>query len=1102
MLAEQIVYDGIRHYWMPFSSIRGTPTVQQVAMAWSDDPSDPDSWTWDGYKLSDAISPHLMKHDGTWYLFYGDRSSGSPYPISVATSSNVNGPFTFLQTVLTPGGGWEGSRLDQPYVFQRNDGKWILMYMGDLGTGFQRERSGYATADNITGPYTKYAGNPVLDFGPTGSYDYGGAGNPWVYEFDGVYYIGYTVSHEAVATNPWRTGLVTTTDWVNFEKQGYLLTGTNEFNCFRGGVTNIADTYVLPYTTRSSSGDSYQMAIATQPAQIDIIDNPEAVFDFYDDFEGTSLDISKWGIRNGNISQTNVSGGNLTLTATSDWINIISSKWVGMDYIQESYARHPSQPINGNFCEVGFSDYAWNTCRLLDQMTTYTTWRKHAQIVGSSQPIVDMVQTSDPNWHTFRVYRQSPNIAGYQVDDNPDETISSNVPTVNLPSFLMSYGSGGQFVADWTRIRKWIGSEITPTVGAEQGHAPVLDIAIYNTTCGKFDVRLKPDKDISTDNLSNIRFSVKWSTSTGVVLEDVVNSFGIDITGTSTDGGYNYALFEGTGIALSSWTATTEYPVVSFYHSGAGSGYSTFEIADDSYAQSNSLDYYAELTSTDATGMIYQNATDVYLGRCGEIKVLLQGPYDEDEMMSLDLAGNIPLLQPYPNEAPWNYTGIESLSDIDGTVIDWVLVELRSSPTTSVEKKAALLLEDGRIAQYNYINQGVHFDNTVDGSTYHIVVWHRNHMPVMTLTSTLFDGTLVDFTDETICYGTPNAEIELETGIYGMFAGDVTADGRLQYSGPGNDRGPVIEKIVNISGSNNFNDFITNGYWNEDINLNDTVLYLGSNNDRSYINFNLNTLVGPELNNIYTSLVPGALVESKVQGLNSGSFDILLAEINSNIHIEISNNKIMQNGLLDNIQFTLAWKTGDTEIADLLSIYTSDYNLTPQGEPVEIDGIKHQVFVSITPVNLPQTLVEGDKVTVLSFENPSGLNLTDRLWIADDEYTTASNCMYYVSVWGSDNTGTILSSPLGINDLGNGYISIYPNPVTSDKVHVEMLLDKEQDIAITVLDIQGKTITSEILHVNAGVSNNQIDLQNLSKGIYYIKVESTQLNTIKKIVKL
>ena len=43
--------------------------------------------------------------------------------------------------------------------------------MGDAGSTV--EQVGYAEADNILGPYTKFGSNPCIAFGPPGSYDAG-----------------------------------------------------------------------------------------------------------------------------------------------------------------------------------------------------------------------------------------------------------------------------------------------------------------------------------------------------------------------------------------------------------------------------------------------------------------------------------------------------------------------------------------------------------------------------------------------------------------------------------------------------------------------------------------------------------------------------------------------------------------------------------------------------------------------------------------------------------------------------------------------------------------------------------------------------------------
>ena len=75
---------------------------------------------------------------------------------------------------------------------------------------------------------------------------------------------------------------------------------------------------------------------------------------------------------------------------------------------------------------------------------------------------------ADPDWHILRTYRLSPDVAGFQIDDNPAETDTADVPTIDLPAFLMSYGSGNQFIVDWIRIRHYCGADATATVGDEE----------------------------------------------------------------------------------------------------------------------------------------------------------------------------------------------------------------------------------------------------------------------------------------------------------------------------------------------------------------------------------------------------------------------------------------------------------------------------------------------------------------------------------------------------------------------------------------------------------------------------------------------------------
>ena len=111
--------------------------------------------------------------------------------------------------------------------------------------------------------YTKFAGNPCIAFGPSGSYDAGTVADAWVYEYHDVYYIGYTVS--PTSSSPWQTAVATTTDWQTFTKLGVIVPRGDEFNTFRGAVTLIGDEYVFSYTTGGPSSGQYRLCVATQP---------------------------------------------------------------------------------------------------------------------------------------------------------------------------------------------------------------------------------------------------------------------------------------------------------------------------------------------------------------------------------------------------------------------------------------------------------------------------------------------------------------------------------------------------------------------------------------------------------------------------------------------------------------------------------------------------------------------------------------------------------------------------------------------------------------------------------------------------------------------
>jgi len=463
LLAENIVYDEeTGHYWMVFASYRSD--ARGLGLVWSDNPSDPVSWHWHGLVSTFGNAPHIMKHNGTWYIFYSQTPN-----IRYVTSSTVNGPYTVPtggNLVLSPSGDlWDQYRVDEPYVFQRADGTWIMMYMGDRGSA--TEQVGYAFSDNLLGPYTFFDnGNDTITglcipFGEPGSFDAGTVADPWVIEHDGVYYIGYTVSP---TKSGWSTALATTTDWQTFTKHGVILPRGTDGNSFRGAVTRIDDQYVFAFT-----GDSYDLRIATQPVfrqYSNPVDNIDAVFDFFDDFDGDSLDTNKWVYREENdTAQVAIESGLLTMTSTSNsnYVRINGTSSFGFNYIGETRARHPNPPAANMIVEYGFATSVTNfDLRITDNFVALGRWQRY---VGTDS--ASFGPPTDTDWHIYKIFRESPGTAGFMIDA-ASATVTAGVTTLNLQPFLMAYGTNNQFIVDWTRVRKWAGFDPVTSLGGEE----------------------------------------------------------------------------------------------------------------------------------------------------------------------------------------------------------------------------------------------------------------------------------------------------------------------------------------------------------------------------------------------------------------------------------------------------------------------------------------------------------------------------------------------------------------------------------------------------------------------------------------------------------
>jgi len=158
------------------------------------------------------------------------------------------------------------------------------------------------------------------------------------------------------------------------------------------------------------------------------------------------------------------------------------------------------------------------------------------------------------------------------------------------------------------------------------------------------------------------------------------------------------------------------------------------------------------------------------------LKVFLEGPFNGIDMDTTLLHnGLIPLDQPY-NSPPWNYFGIESVSSVPDSVVDWILLELRHSLSYIIITRFPVFLK------YNGIltdSEGDPISFQTNIPNIYAVIYHRNHLGIMSATPLVESGGIYsyDFTTPAgQAYGT-DTQKNLGSGIYGLYGGDGNADG-------------------------------------------------------------------------------------------------------------------------------------------------------------------------------------------------------------------------------------------------------------------------------------------------------------------------------------
>jgi len=125
--------------------------------------------------------------------------------------------------------------------------------------------------------------------------------------------------------------------------------------------------------------------------------------------------------------------------------------------------------------------------------------------------------------------------------------------------------------------------------------------------------------------------------------------------------------------------------------------------------------------------------------------------------------------------------------------------------------------------------------------------------------------------------------------------------------------------------------------------------------------------------------------------------------------------------------------------------------------------------------------------------------------VANPVHTFTANRAYTVQLFVTNGCSfdtvsyTILITGIGIDELTVGSVSVFPNP-TSGLFHVTVNNASFSELTMSVIDLQGKEVFSTMdKNITTGY-NKEINLEGLSKGIYYLRLNTGTDMKVQKLI--
>lgn len=374
----------------------------------------------------------------------------------------------------------------------------------------------------------------------------------------------------------------------------------------------------------------------------------------------------------------------------------------------------------------------------------------------------------------------------------------TNPQGLSSSSFFADYsGSDGNFVLGGEDLDEF--PENPLSVGADGGHVYVVfktvDVTSYRDGTAKVQLLLGANSAeplrYETDDFIKIEYAFDSDIATGANSAGGIPTAVANVDdGTYSISGAFYGDDSDPGDDSGEWLEDTDLDGISSDEIGTKLSQTlsdhTFTFPIPSGASNMSIRVH--IATTDGSEeVIIDNvrisaANNAPTTATVAASVFLEGAYNGTDL-NTTLNPSIPTTQPYNRNG--HSGGIAP--SIPANAVDWVLVELREAgsaagalSTTKVGSVAGFLMKDGSIKATDGTSDLTVALTGNTGSDFYVVIYHRNHLPIMSANAISETGGTysIDFTSISAnTYQTTTALATLSTGKFAMPAGDADGDG-------------------------------------------------------------------------------------------------------------------------------------------------------------------------------------------------------------------------------------------------------------------------------------------------------------------------------------